>query len=158
MAEKLLFILIPQLRTVWDHIYSAEVNKTIAVLSKTEALHILPVFVLLKGLCAVWEGGRGGGCVELRVRAMESCLGKSWSNSTKARARQEGQPGMWGRNRETNLTSPGLVISFGTSFVMGQDQEERTSFLFLKLSNVLNGLFGNRSKGLKISSIEINFR
>ena len=91
------------------------------------------------------------------MRAMESCLGKSWSNSTKAST--PGGPARYvGEEGETNLTSPGLVISFGTSFVMGQDQEERTSFLFLKLSNVLNGLFGNRSKGLKISSIEINFR
>ena len=91
-----------------------------------------------------------------------ACNGKLFRKELEQQHQGQGTPGgparYVGEEGETNLTSPGLVISFGTSFVMGKDQEERTSFLFLKLSNVLNGLFGNRSKGLKISSIEINFR
>ena len=66
-----------------DHIYSGEVNKIWPVSSKTELLHILAVFVLLKGLAGSAEkilllqaGGAGRGGV-LRERGMESCLEKS---------------------------------------------------------------------------------
>ena len=63
--------------TVPDHIYSGEVNKIWPVSSKTELLHILAVFVLLKGLAGSAEkilllqagGGRGVCCgsVEWKV-------------------------------------------------------------------------------------------
>ena len=69
------------------HIYSVEVNKIWPVSSKTELLHILAVFVLLKGLAGSAEkilllqaGGGRGVCVcvcVLRERGMESCLEKS---------------------------------------------------------------------------------
>ena len=59
------------------HIYSGEVNKIWPVSSKTELLHILAVFVLLKGLAGSAEkillrqagGGRGVCCgsVEWKV-------------------------------------------------------------------------------------------
>ena len=59
------------------HIYSVEVNKIWPVSSKTELLHILAVFVLLKGLAGSAEkillrqagGGRGVCCgsVEWKV-------------------------------------------------------------------------------------------
>ena len=52
------------------HIYSVEVNKIWPVSSKTELLHILAVFVLLKGLAGSAEkilllqaGGGRGVCV-----------------------------------------------------------------------------------------------
>ena len=67
-----------------DHIYSSQVNKISPVSSKTESLHTLPVFVLLKGLLRsagtenyIAGGGGGREGLVLRERAMESCLEKS---------------------------------------------------------------------------------
>ena len=66
-----------------DHIYSSQVNKISPVSSKTESLHTLPVFVLLKGLLRsagtenyIAGGGGGREGLVLRERANGKLFGK----------------------------------------------------------------------------------